>query len=56
MVQLAANRHTMGKARDLHTGPLQLLGNIVGSGLAIDGRIQREDHLPHAAALYAGDK
>src|SRR6516164_8363336 len=47
IVELAADRHAMGEARDLHLSVVQEIGDVVRGALAVDRGVEREDDLLH---------
>ncbi len=49
IIELAADGHAMGKPGDLDVQPLQLVGDVMGGGSALDGGVDGDDQLAHAA-------
>src|SRR3984957_13818122 len=45
IIELAADRYAVRKPGDLDLGPMQQIGDVMGSGLPIDRGIEGEDHL-----------
>src|SRR5690606_23262325 len=56
IVELAADRHAMRQPRHLDVEPGELVGDVVRGGLALDGGVDGEDHLRHAAGGDARDQ
>ena len=48
IIQLAADRYALGKAGDLRRSARQSVGDIMRRGLAVDGRVQRQNNLTAA--------
>ena len=54
--QLGKIRNAMGKPGNLDVQPCQLVGDVMGSRLALDGGVDRDDHLAHPALRDAADE
>src|ERR1700738_1488300 len=53
VIELATDRHAMGKSRDLDVRALQEVGDIMRRGLPIDSGIERKDDLRDRVILRA---
>ena len=53
IIELAADRHAVRKPRHLDIGLVQQVGDVVRRGLAVDGGVEREDHLRHRRSVRA---
>ena len=56
IIELAADRHAVRKPRHLHVRVAQQVGDVVRGGLAVDGGVEREDHLAHRRIMRARDQ
>src|SRR5712672_3229480 len=53
IIELAADRHAMGKPRYLDTSLLQEVGDVVRGGLAVDGGVQCQNDFVHPRIMRA---
>src|SRR5947209_18674297 len=53
IIELAADRNSVSQPGYRHFGAVQKVGDVMGGGLAVDCRVQREDNLFHRRVVGA---
>src|SRR5687768_5906003 len=56
VIELASYRHAVRKSCDLHLRAMQKIRDVMGSGLPIDGGIERENHFSDGRIVRTGHK